>query len=185
MPRPMPARAWVPNALTVARLALGPVIFWLVLAGTGPSLAVGAILFASCGILDKLDGWLARRLGSVSAFGILWDPIADKVLIHGTMLAAAAGALIPLEFVYFCISRDVIVSGFRAGSGLAVEALAASRWGKWKTRLQFVFVLVALLQPLAADARGVAFQSIYWLLLVLAAAATLFSAVDYGRRYLR
>jgi cardiolipin synthase (CMP-forming) len=179
----MLARRSIPNAITVSRLVLGPVVFGLILYGGRGALMFAFALFVICGLLDKVDGWLARRWKQTSDFGIIWDPIADKVLVHGAMLAASAITLIPLAFVYFCIGRDLAVSGFRAGSALPVDQLGASRWGKWKTRLQFAFVAVALAQPVVPGAGTSAFAIVYWSLMTVAGAATLISAVAYARKY--
>ncbi|MEK9553856.1 MAG: CDP-alcohol phosphatidyltransferase family protein, partial [Alphaproteobacteria bacterium] len=80
----------LPNLMTVMRLAVAPVVailIWTddVTGGYAPALA----LFILASISDFLDGWMARRLGIVSKFGAMLDPIADKVLIGVCLLALA------------------------------------------------------------------------------------------------
>lgn len=71
---------WLPNALTVARLAALPV-FWIMLGrGRGP-LRAAAWLFAAVGLTDMADGMLARRLGAQTTFGRVVDPLADRLLV--------------------------------------------------------------------------------------------------------
>ncbi len=80
-PRTSRRLAWLPNALTLGRLAALPVLAWVILRADGPTDAVAAWLFAAVGLTDLLDGFLARRLHAESAFGRLADPLADRLLV--------------------------------------------------------------------------------------------------------
>ena len=72
---------WLPNALTVGRLAALPVLVWALWRADGPTNAFAAWLFAGIGITDLLDGWLARRLDAETTFGRLADPFADRMVV--------------------------------------------------------------------------------------------------------
>jgi CDP-diacylglycerol--glycerol-3-phosphate 3-phosphatidyltransferase len=73
--------AWLPNALTIARLAALPVLLGVLVAAEGPTSVPAAVLFGVVGATDFLDGLLARRLGAESRFGRIADPLADRLLV--------------------------------------------------------------------------------------------------------
>jgi cardiolipin synthase len=121
-----------PNAITLVRLALLPVFFWL-LFGTGHR-AVAAWLLAALGATDWIDGFVARRLHQVSNVGKILDPSADRVLVIGGLVAVAAAGGVPWWFAVATLVREVIVSMLT----LALAALGAARinvlwWGKVST----------------------------------------------------
>jgi CDP-diacylglycerol--glycerol-3-phosphate 3-phosphatidyltransferase len=74
----------IPNILTLSRIALLPVLIWLLYAGFS---WVAFVLYAFCAITDFFDGYLARKMNSVSAFGTFLDPISDKVFVVLLLLA--------------------------------------------------------------------------------------------------
>jgi CDP-diacylglycerol--glycerol-3-phosphate 3-phosphatidyltransferase len=73
--------AWLPNALTIARLAALPVLLAVLALSAGPTSVPAAIIFGVVGATDFLDGLLARRLGAESRFGRIADPLADRLLV--------------------------------------------------------------------------------------------------------
>jgi CDP-diacylglycerol--glycerol-3-phosphate 3-phosphatidyltransferase len=73
--------AWLPNALTLARLAALPVLLVVLIRAEGPTSVPAAIIFGVVGATDFLDGVLARRLGAESRFGRIADPLADRLLV--------------------------------------------------------------------------------------------------------
>src|SRR2546429_5362980 len=72
---------WIPNALTIARLAMIPVFIALLLASDGGHSWAAAIVFGVAAITDQVDGWLARRWSVESQFGKVADPLADRLMI--------------------------------------------------------------------------------------------------------
>ncbi len=105
---PVSDRVWtIPNLLSLLRLILVPVFFWLILTRRdGWALAV---LMAS-GISDYLDGTLARRWGQVSRLGQLLDPFADRLYILSTLLGLAWREIIPWWLVVAIVGRDVLLA---------------------------------------------------------------------------
>ena len=73
--------AWLPNALTLSRLAALPVLLGVLIASEGPTSVPAAIIFGVVGATDFLDGFLARRLGAETRFGRIADPLADRLLV--------------------------------------------------------------------------------------------------------
>jgi CDP-diacylglycerol--glycerol-3-phosphate 3-phosphatidyltransferase len=106
---------WLPNALTVARLAALPVLLAVLSRAEGPTSVAGAVIFGVVGATDFLDGILARRLGAESRFGRIADPLADRLLV----LVGLVGVIL-LDRIHpagpaILIARDVIlVVGFAA-----------------------------------------------------------------------
>jgi cardiolipin synthase len=109
----------VPNALSVLRLALVPVFFWLILTRRD-GLAI-AVLTVS-GITDYLDGALARRWGQISRLGQLLDPFADRLYILSTLLGLAWREIIPWWLVAALVARDALMT-------LTIPVLARHGYG--------------------------------------------------------
>ena len=120
------------NLVTLVRLALIPVFLWL-LFGTGHR-ALAAWLLGALGATDWIDGYLARRLGQVSAVGKVIDPVADRILVMAGLLGVAAAGGVPWWFALVTLARELIVSLMT----LLLAALGAARidvlwWGKVST----------------------------------------------------
>jgi cardiolipin synthase (CMP-forming) len=109
----------VPNALSLLRLVLVPIFFWLILTGRD---GWAFTVLALSGISDYLDGTLARRWGQVSRVGQLLDPAADRLYIVSTLLGLAVQDVIPWWLVVVLVSRDVLVA-------LTVPLLARHGYG--------------------------------------------------------
>src|SRR5215210_7700088 len=76
----------LPNALTLARLAMIPLFVALVLAADDGQSLPAAIVFALAGVTDQVDGFLARRWDVESAFGKIADPLADRLMIDAAVI---------------------------------------------------------------------------------------------------
>jgi cardiolipin synthase (CMP-forming) len=132
---------WLPNALTISRLLLVPVVIWAILAGRH-GMALG--LFAAAALTDFLDGAAARRFRLTSQSGAYLDPIADKFLLSGVFLALAIARLAPWWLVALIFGRDLYIL-VAAGSLLWLTSLrkfSPSRWGKASTFVQIVTAVI-------------------------------------------
>lgn len=143
--RAVPARiAQIPNALTVARLLLIPVFVGLVLASDGGHSWPAAIVFGAAGVTDQIDGWLARLWRAESRFGMVADPLADRLMIDGAVILLWNAGRLP--WVALAIpARDLtLVAGYK----LVVERgydFAVNLTGKaatWLLYASLAFVLV-------------------------------------------
>jgi cardiolipin synthase len=135
---------WLPNALTLLRLAFVPVVAAMVLRGEG---VAAAIVFAAAAGTDGLDGWLARRLGAESRFGALADPIADKLLLSTVFICLWIRGVAPGWLVVLVFARDAMILAF-SGYALAYTSLREfppSVWGKLSTLSQAVAALAMVL----------------------------------------
>lgn len=144
---------WVPNALTVARILMIPIFIIGILSlefGWGSpfgKLFVLAPLFAFAAITDWLDGFLARRWNVVTGFGRMIDPIADKLLVAGCLIAfmiVAKGQWLILVPAVTIIFRDILVSGAREHAALTGRVMSPTNLAKWKTAFE-LFAIAALI----------------------------------------
>lgn len=164
----------LPNALTLLRIAIAPV---LLLALSRDAETAAASAFAAGMTTDLLDGHLARSRGCVTTFGKLFDPAADKLLVGAAFVGLAAADRMPLWIVVVVLLREVLVSALRQLALRRGSVIDASRLGKVKTGLQAIAVLAAILAP-QPDAA--------WVLAILGVmvAATLLSGLSYLVGYL-
>ncbi len=166
----------VPNFLTFLRALLVPVILWLLAKHDHNAQwwAFGIFLFAAA--TDSIDGWVARRWHGVTRWGQLADPIADKLLIVGSLASLALVGHLPWWALWVIVVREVGVTLLRVNLVRRFDlVMAASRWGKAKTISQVVAV-AGLLWPTGRVG--------HWqdALLYVAVALTVWSGVDYGFR---
>lgn len=133
----------LPVAITLARMAAGPVaaaiILWAQASTDGEAavlwLAAG-FLFIAAALTDWLDGYLARRLGAVSPLGAALDHGADKVLAASALFALAPSVSTDLvAAAIILVGRDLAIGGLREGFAAEGKAPAVGVLGKWKTAL--------------------------------------------------
>ena len=118
--------------LVMIGLALEPWSAWLTLS-----------FFLAAAWTDWLDGYLARKLQQETELGKFLDPLVDKLLVIGPMLALVERQIIPAWGVFIIIARDLIISGWRVSQ---TTVTGANRWGKWKTVVQ-LSAIAGLLIP--------------------------------------
>ena len=100
-------RTW-PNLITIIRLALLPLFFYL-LFGTNHR-AIAAWLLATLGATDWIDGFVARRWHQVSNVGKVLDPVADRVLVGTSVIAIIVYGAVPVWFGVATVAREAVVS---------------------------------------------------------------------------
>ena len=169
------------NAFTVARLLMVPIFTaMLVTAGNDRNgwrlLATAVFVVAS--LTDRVDGAIARRRGTVTDFGKIADPIADKALIGAALITLSSLSDLPWWVTVVVLAREIGVTLLRFWV-IRRGVLAASRGGKVKTVLQSVAIGLYLL-PLS----GV-MASVRAYLLAVAIVVTLVTGVDYVARAVR
>lgn len=157
--------SFIPNALTIARCGLAFWTGWLIYSAASGSFWP-FIVFAVVAATDFLDGYAARRLGVVSAFGAFLDPVADKLLVGASLIALCARneldlvLLIPTVVIVF---RDLLATGLRAVPSIEMPV---SKLAKWKTATEMVGIGTLLL----AIGTGAAWLQSTGLIVVWAAA---------------
>ena len=152
----------VPNALTLSRIFLVPLLLTVLLTKNVPyktTIAVSIVLLAAA--TDWFDGYLARRLQQVSTLGMLLDPIADKLLVSSVLISMVETGQVAAWMVVIIVGREFAVTGLRAIAQAAGVTIAASDLGKTKMTMQFVAIIALLLSPKMALAWWVAQISLY------------------------
>src|SRR5438552_5948285 len=121
----------VPNVLTVVRILLVPVLVVALLEKTADALA--AVVFAVASLTDAIDGYLARSRNSVTTFGKLMDPIADKLLIIAALVVLVSQGRLEAWVAMVIIAREFAVTVLRVAVGTQQHVvIAASGLGKLK-----------------------------------------------------
>lgn len=168
------------NTVTVARIALVPLVVLAILAddGGGGWRWVAGALFALAAATDRLDGYLARRLDQVTDWGKMVDPIADKALIGATLVTLSALGDVPWWITIVVAVRELGITAMRFAV-LRYVVIPASRGGKLKTVLQSVG-LGMFVVPLGTLPAFV--QVTAWVVLLASVVVTVVTGVDYLRR---
>ncbi len=172
----------LPNALTLMRIALIPVLGLVFLLPVPWANWIAVAVFSVASITDWLDGYLARRLGQTSAFGAFLDPVADKLIVAVALVALltyhpAPYFAVPVAII---IGREIAVSALRewmAELGMRAS-VAVSMVGKIKTTAQMAAIIILLY---GSDLGPLPLQDIGVVLLYVAAVLTLYSAILYLR----
>ena len=145
----------LPNVLTLLRILLVPVLVAALVQEGGGGDKLAAAVFVLASITDALDGWIARRQKSVSTFGKLMDPLADKLLVTAALVSLVSLDRLSAWVAMVIIAREFAVTGLRQLAMEHGEVIHASSWGKIKTAAQIAMVLVLILvegSPLWVDA---------------------------------
>lgn len=134
----------LPNILTLARMATLPILIWLLFVDSAfglPAVWLAFGLYVLSALTDFLDGYLARKMKLVTAFGTFLDPISDKVFVATLLIAlVATGTLSGLWIipVIIIMSRELLVSGLREYLGPHNVQLPVTNLAKWKTTAQMI-----------------------------------------------
>jgi CDP-diacylglycerol--glycerol-3-phosphate 3-phosphatidyltransferase len=178
----------LPNALTIARIFLVPVLVSVLLTkfegrlvlGLPVELVAGAI-FGIASLTDWLDGYLARRREQVTTLGQILDPLADKLLISATLISLVQLNLVQSWMVGVIICREIAVTGLRNLAYSRGLTMPASGLGKLKMASQVTAILLLILGWERVPALLVLGQAVMWVVLITA----LVSAVDYYQGFQR
>jgi CDP-diacylglycerol--glycerol-3-phosphate 3-phosphatidyltransferase len=134
----------LPNALTVVRILLVPVLVVALLGGTSDGDVLAAIVFALASATDFVDGYLARARGSVTTFGKLMDPLADKLLIVAALVSLVSLHRLAAWVAMVIITREIAVTVLRLGATQSGVVLPANVSGKAKTCVQIAAILALI-----------------------------------------
>jgi CDP-diacylglycerol--glycerol-3-phosphate 3-phosphatidyltransferase len=171
----------VANLLTVSRLALVPVFLVALFAGGGHNTGwrlIATLVFSIAAVTDNIDGRLARKLGLVTDFGKIADPIADKALTGAALVGLSILGDLPWWVTVVIAVRELGITLLRFVV-IRYGVIAASRGGKWKTLTQIVAIGLFLL-PLPAVV-----DPARWLIMGIALVLTVVTGLDYIVRAIR
>jgi CDP-diacylglycerol--glycerol-3-phosphate 3-phosphatidyltransferase len=180
----------LPNSITMSRIVMIPLLLWILTThfpwhGNGAQEITASVLFVLASITDGLDGYLARKWKQITTMGMLLDPLADKIMVTGALIALVNynPDVVKVWIAVAIIGREFLISGLRsiaASEGFTIEA---SDLGKLKTVIQIVSVVSAILAHhwelwqfgvVIIPVRWIAITAIYFTVLV-----STISAIDY------
>ena len=171
----------LPNIITIFRIIAAPLIAILLWQPASPELTNFILwLFIIASVSDYFDGWLARKLNVVSAFGRMLDPIADKLLVAGSILALASTRTDTTLFLLpalMILMREFLVAGLREFLADKTVIVPVSLMAKWKTAIQLVAIAILIGAPLAAN--SVQIDTIGLALFWVSALMTVKTGYDY------
>ena len=177
-----------PNLVTFSRILLIPVIIaiyylpnsWLSEDGKNIT-ATSVFIFA--GITDWLDGYLARRLNQMSAFGAFLDPVADKLIVVSALLALLYLNRVDMIVALIIVGREIAISALREWMAKVGQAksVAVAFIGKLKTVAQMVAIPLLLYHDVLLD---IDCQWLGTVLINIAAVLTVMSMLYYLRKAL-
>ncbi len=170
----------LPNKITLLRIFLVPIflIFLLVkfsVPFSGYAKYIAIIIFVLAALTDSLDGYIARKHGLITNLGKLIDPLADKMLITGALIALVSMGEISAWPAFIIITREFAVTGFRSIASAEGVIIAASVWGKLKTILQIVAIVAVMVNISVFKIPYFAHDILIW----LATIVTVISGTDY------
>ena len=149
----------LPNKLTVSRFVLTGLFLWALYSPLQFNDTLALIFFCVASFTDYLDGSISRRRGLVTNFGILMDPLADKVLVcsafiafvESTHLNPGAPVKVAAWMVIIIVARELAITGMRLLAASKRIVLAADNFGKLKTVLQIATVIALLITDAASE----------------------------------
>lgn len=135
------------NKLTLLRIFLVPLfLIFIVFKELPYGTFIATFIFILASLTDKLDGYIARSRNQITRFGKLMDPLADKLLVTAALVSLVELHLIPSWAAMIIIAREFAVSALRTIAAADGIVIAASKWGKIKTVIQIIAILLLLLQ---------------------------------------
>ena len=164
------------NKLTLSRIFMIPIFVFFLMKGTAEATLIAGGIFIIASITDFLDGYIARSRNLVTKFGKFMDPLADKLLVISAFICLVELQIVPSWAVIIIISRELIVSIFRAIAATEGIVIAAGQLGKYKTATQMFAVIGFCLNPLLIN---ITTFPIAMVLFYLCTVLTLLSGFDY------
>ena len=170
----------IPNFITVGRVVLVPIVFWLLVSGR---VQAAFFTFVVAGISDAVDGFLAKRYGWTTELGAYLDPLADKLLLVSIFVAMGVLGELPSWLVIGVVTRDIMIVAAVMLSWLMdhpvrIRPLAVS---KANTAAQLLLASTVL----ADVGFGLGLNTVRWVLVWVTAVLTIASLAAYMRAWLQ
>jgi CDP-diacylglycerol--glycerol-3-phosphate 3-phosphatidyltransferase len=169
----------LPNALTLGRIFLVPLLVVVLLTKFEGKELIGAAIFGLASITDWLDGYLARRRQQVTTLGQLLDPLADKLLITAALVSLVQTDAVPAWMVAVILGREFAVTVLRSIAHARGVVIPASPLGKFKMASQVTAILLLILGQHHLQQFFVLGIVALWVAVITAVV----SGIDYYRRF--
>jgi CDP-diacylglycerol--glycerol-3-phosphate 3-phosphatidyltransferase len=135
------------NKLTLGRIFLVPVFLIFIAVSDIPyGTFIATFIFILASLTDKVDGYIARSRNQITNFGKFMDPLADKLLVTSALISLVELQVVPAWAAIVIIAREFAVSGLRTIAASEGKVIAASWWGKIKTVIQIIAIIILLLK---------------------------------------
>jgi CDP-diacylglycerol--glycerol-3-phosphate 3-phosphatidyltransferase len=183
------------NKLTLIRIFLVPVfLLFIATRGIPYGTFIATFIFILASITDKLDGYVARSRNQITNFGKFMDPLADKLLVTAALISLVELHIVPGWAAVVIIAREFAVSGLRSIAAAQGKVIAASWWGKIKTVIQIIAIILLLLKVNIHDSTNLKhfiadnyylkefFVIVPTIMLMVAVIITLISGYDYFKK---
>ena len=183
------------NKLTLIRIFLVPVFLLFIATKDIPyGSFIATFIFILASLTDKLDGYVARSRNQITNFGKFMDPLADKLLVTAALISLVELQVVPGWAAVVIIAREFAVSGLRSIAAAQGRVIAASWWGKIKTVIQIIAIILLLLKVNIHDAKLLKifvidnhyvkefFRVAPTIMLMVAVIITLISGYDYFKK---
>ena len=183
------------NKLTLVRIFLVPVFLVFIAVKDIPyGSFIATFIFILASPTDKLDGYVARSRNQITNFGKFMDPLADKLLVTAALISLVELQVVPGWAAVVIIAREFAVSGLRSIAASQGKVIAASWWGKIKTVIQIIAIILLLLKVNIHDAKLLKifvidnhyvkefFRIAPTVMLMVAVIVTLLSGYDYFKK---
>lgn len=179
------------NKLTMLRIFLVPVFLIFFATDIPYGTFIATFIFIIASITDQLDGYIARSRNQITNFGKFMDPLADKLLVTAALISLVEMQIVPSWAAIIIIAREFAVSGLRTIAASEGVVIAASWWGKIKTVIQIIAIVLLLLQVnvehstaltnwvASSDLVAMFVNYVPITMLFLAVIATIVSGIDY------
>ena len=183
------------NKLTLGRIFLVPVFLVFIAVKDIPyGSFIATFIFILASSTDKLDGYVARSRNQITNFGKFMDPLADKLLVTAALISLVELQVVPGWAAVVIIAREFAVSGLRSIAAAQGRVIVASWWGKIKTVIQIIAIILLLLKVNIHDAKLLKifvidnhyvkefFRIAPTIMLMVAVIVTLISGYDYFKK---
>ena len=174
----------VPNALTITRIVLTPVVLAAYMLNFPAHFLVATILYFIAGMTDFFDGKIARSKNLITNFGKFADPLADKMLTTAVYLALISNGYCNIWILFIILFREFGISSIRLVSAAQGVVIPANMWGKVKTCSMmiftgFIFLLLSLQFDFGVLPASFPLHTLSSVLLWITAIVTAISGVTY------
>ncbi|MFX0549054.1 CDP-diacylglycerol--glycerol-3-phosphate 3-phosphatidyltransferase [Hathewaya histolytica] len=168
------------NKLTILRIFLIPLfLIFIAIKAIPYGTVIATVIFILASLTDKLDGYIARSRNQITTFGKFMDPLADKLLVTSALISLVEFHVIHSYVAVIIIAREFAVSGLRTIAASEGIVIAASWWGKIKTVIQIIAIILALVN---LTYKTPLLDVLTQISMLLAVIITILSGVDYFRK---
>jgi CDP-diacylglycerol--glycerol-3-phosphate 3-phosphatidyltransferase len=178
----------LPNLITYGRILAIPLVLAFMAFDSRRNAFIAAMVFAVASATDALDGYLARKFNLTSVLGKFLDPLADKLIVMGSLLMLLQLGRVPVWIALVILVREQMISGLRAVAASEGLVIAARELGKTKTAFQMVGLWALLVHyPYEIDLfpTPIDFHRMGLIFLYISVVFSVVSAVDYFAGFFR